>query len=191
MSKETMRKVKLQMQVSADSFIAEPNGEMDWMTWNWGDDLKQYVTELTDPVDCILLGRVLAQGFIPAWEGQLANPGTEDAASVHKMVDTPKVVFTKTLDSLKGQNVQLEKGDLVEAITRLKATPGKDIIAYGGSNFVSNLIQHGLIDEYYLFVNPAAIGNGMPIFKERTNLKLVNARPFECGVVVLHYVPVR
>ena len=189
MSKGTMRKLKLQTQVSVDGFIAGPNGEMDWMTWNWSDDLNQYVTELTNPVDCILLGRVLAQGFIPAWEGQLANPETEDAASAHKMVDTPKIVFTKTLNHLEGKNVQVEKGDLVEVINRLKTTPGKDIIAYGGSNFVSNLIQHGLIDEYYLFVNPAAIGSGMPIFKERANLKLVHARAFDCGVVVLHYVP--
>lgn len=60
-----MRKVKLQMQVSLDGFVAGPNGEMDWMTWNWDDELKEYVMKLTDPVDCIILGRVLAQGFIP------------------------------------------------------------------------------------------------------------------------------
>ena len=60
-----MRKVKLQMQLSLDGYVAGVNGEMDWMSWNWDDELKKYVVELTEPVDCIILGRVLAQGFIP------------------------------------------------------------------------------------------------------------------------------
>ena len=60
-----MRKVKLQMQVSVDGFVAGPNGEMDWMAWNWDDELKKHVTDLTEPVDCIIMGRKLAQGFIP------------------------------------------------------------------------------------------------------------------------------
>ncbi len=90
-----MRKVKLQMQVSLDGFVAGPNGEMDWMTWNWDDELKEYVMKLTEPIDCIILGRVLAQGFIPHWTAAAQNP--ESDSFTHKMVDTPKVVFSKTL----------------------------------------------------------------------------------------------
>ena len=55
-----MRKLKLQVQVSVDGFIAGPNGEMDWMVWDWDDTIKAYVTALTEPVDCIVLGRKLA-----------------------------------------------------------------------------------------------------------------------------------
>jgi dihydrofolate reductase len=68
------------------------------------------------------------------------------------------------------------------------------LIAYGGATFVSALIKHGLIDEFHLFVNPAAIGNGMAIFKEldsKQNLNLVKAIPFDCGIVVLNYEPKR
>jgi hypothetical protein len=54
------------MQMSVDGFVAGPNGEMDWMVFNWDDELKNYVNEITEPVDCIILGRKLAQGFIPA-----------------------------------------------------------------------------------------------------------------------------
>ena len=57
-----MRKLKLQVQMTVDGYIAGPNGEMDWMVWDWDEALKQYVTELTEPVDCIVLGRRLAQG---------------------------------------------------------------------------------------------------------------------------------
>lgn len=55
-----MRKLKLQVQMSVDGFIAGPNVEMDWMVWDWDDTLKKYVSDLTDPVDTILLGRKLA-----------------------------------------------------------------------------------------------------------------------------------
>ena len=73
---------------------------------------------------------------------------------------------------------------------KLKKQDGKDIIAYGGATFVSALIKHGLIDEYHLFINPAAIGSGLAIFKEldhKQELALVKATAFECGIVVLNY----
>ncbi|MCC6461422.1 MAG: dihydrofolate reductase family protein [Saprospiraceae bacterium] len=186
-----MRKLKLQVQISIDGFIAGPQGEMDWMTWNWDNELAQYVTDLTEPVDCILLGRVLAEGFIPVWESRLAEPEAPDAAFAGKMVHTPKVVFSKTLDRIEWNNTTLAKQDLATEIMALKQQPGQDIIAYGGATFVSNLIEQGLIDELHLFVNPAALGNGMRIFKDRTAFHLVQCKGFECGIVVLHYEPIR
>jgi hypothetical protein len=84
----------------------------------------------------------------------------------------------------------LATGGLVDEISVLKAQPGQDIIAYGGATFVASLIQRGLIDEYYLFVNPAEIGHGLAIFSElggKQELTLVDVIPFACGIVVLHY----
>jgi dihydrofolate reductase len=185
-----MRKVKLQMQVSLDGFVAGPNGEMDWMTWNWDDELKEYVTALTESVDSILLGRVLAQGFIPHWTAASKNP--ESDSFTHKMVDTPKIVFSKTLTSSEWENTVLAEGTIEDAVTHLKQQEGNDIIVYGGSNFVSNLIKHNLIDEYHLFVNPVAIGSGMPIFlglEEKLPLKLIQSKGFSCGITVLCYKP--
>ena len=69
-----MRKLKLQVQMSVDGYICGPNGEMDWMTWNWDDKILAYVTELTDSVDTILLGRKMTDGFIGHWSGALKNP---------------------------------------------------------------------------------------------------------------------
>ncbi|MGZ5190934.1 MAG: dihydrofolate reductase family protein [Flavisolibacter sp.] len=185
-----MRKLKLQIQISVDGFIAGPNGEMDWMEWNWDEELKKYIGEITEPVDTIVLGRKLAQGFIPYWAGVAANPDDPENSAGKKFSDTKKVVFTKTLDKSEWDNTVLAKGDIVDEINSLKNQVGKDIIAYGGADFVSSLIKHGLIDEYHLLINPTAIGNGMAIFnglEGKQKLKLVKAISFECGIVVINY----
>jgi len=183
-----MRKLKLQVQMSVDGYIAGTNGELDWTVWDWDDELKKYVADVTEPVDCIVLGRKLAQGFIPHWASHPEEEGAD------KFNSTKKVVFTKTLDHSELDNTVLAKGDLVDEITKLKNQDGSDMIAYGGATFVSALVKQGLIDEYHLFINPTAIGNGLSIFKEldsKKNLALVKSTAFNCGIVVLHYVPKR
>ena len=177
--------------MTVDGYIAGLNGEMDWMTFNWDNELNKYVNEITEPVDCIVLGRKLAQGFIPHWA---SKPEGEDAWGIDKMNNTTKVVFTKTLGKSEWDNAVLAKGDLVDEIDKLKKQDGKDIIAYGGATFVSALIKKGLIDEFHLFINPTAIGNGMTIFKDldsKQNLTLVKSTSFDCGIVVLNYEPKR
>jgi dihydrofolate reductase len=186
----TLRKLKLQVQMSVDGYIAGPNGEMDWMVWNWDDKLKEYVNELTEPVDSILLGRKMTEGFISYWSDVMTKPDHPDYAFAKKMIEIPKVVFTKTLNKSEWVNTDIATGDLTDEINKLKRQNGKDIIVYGGASFDSSLIKAGLIDEFYLFVNPAAIGNGMTIFKdlnEMLKFTLAKSIPFDCGVVLLHY----
>ena len=94
-----MRTLKLQMQITVDGFVAGMNGEMDWMVFDWDDEMKNYVNEITKPVDCIILGRKLAQGFIPSWTNVVENHSdSPEYEFAKKMIDCPKVVFTKTLD---------------------------------------------------------------------------------------------
>ena len=198
-NKTNLRKLKLQVQMSIDGYIAGPNGEMDWMVWNWDDKLKEYVNKLTDSVDSILLGRKMAEGFISHWSDVMTKP--DDPSSIDrshafakKMIETPKVVFTKTLKKSKWANTDIATGDLTYEITKLKSQKGKDIIVYGGASFDSSLINAGLIDEFYLFVNPAAIGNGMSIFKELNKVQkftMVESIAFDCGIVLLHCEPKR
>ncbi len=185
-----MRKLKLQMQISVDGFVAGPNGEMDWMVWDWDDVLKNYVIELTETVDCILMGHKLARGFIPHWANVVADPAHPEHLFGKKMTDMPKIVFTKTLERSEWENTMLAKGGLEEEIDQLKKQEGKDMIVYGGARFVSDLIQLNLIDEYHLFVNPAVLGNGMPIWKENKNhlcLKLLKTTTSNSGIVILCY----
>jgi dihydrofolate reductase len=186
-----MRKFKLQVQTTVDGYMGGPNGEMDWTTLSWTDDIKAYIGALTETVDCIVLGRKLAEGFIPAWA---AGPEGEDQSSIDWMNNTPKVVISNTLTESPWENAVVAGGDLAETVNRLKAQPGGDMIAYGGSTLVSGLIAKGLLDELHLFVNPTAIGAGLPVFPNLgapQRLRLVAARPFDCGITGLHFEPER
>lgn len=191
-----MRKVKLQVQISVDGYIAGPNQEMDWMVWNWDDELKKFVGQLTDSCDCMLLGRNLASGFIPHWIGVAENAEHPEHAFGKLMTDMPKLVFSKSLTKTDPvvqtwPNTNLVTENLVDEIKKLKQTEGKDIIVYGGASFVSSLIENNLIDEINLFVNPAALGEGMKIFSGRTPLKLEKSIPFSCGIIMLTYSPAK
>ena len=135
-----VRKFKLQVQTSVDGYMAGPNGEMDWMTYPWTDDMNAYVDALTEPVDCIVLGRKLAEGFIPAWA---AGPEGEDQASIDWMNNTPKVVISNTLTESPWENAVVAGGDLAETVNKLKAQPGGDMIAYGGGTLVSRPDRQG------------------------------------------------
>jgi dihydrofolate reductase len=170
--------------------MAGPNGQMDWMLFAWSDDMKDYVTALMQGVDTIVLGRKLAEGFIPAWA---SRPEGEPEESIDWMNNTPRVVYSNSLRESPWENATIVGGDLADAIGELKAREGGDMIAYGGGTFVSGLIAAGLLDELHLFVNPAAIGSGMPVFPTggTQQLRRVGAHPFACGITALHYAPQR
>ena len=84
--------------MSIDGYIAGPNGEMDWMVWNWEDRLKNHVFELTEPVDTIILGRKMTDGFVSYWSDIImTKPDDPFYELAKKLIEIPKVVFTKTL----------------------------------------------------------------------------------------------
>src|SRR6478672_1016898 len=147
-----MRKLKLQMQMTINGYVGGPNGENDWMTWNPDNEFTGFLASLIDTSDTLLIGRKLATGsFINFWE-KTANENPAHPFA-QKIVDIPKIVFTKTLDKSIWNNTTLAKGDLSEEINTLKNKNGKDILVFGGAGFVSSLVKEGLIDEYHLIVN--------------------------------------
>jgi dihydrofolate reductase len=186
-----MRKVKLSMQMTINGYVAGPNGENDWMTWNPDDEFMEFLNSSFDSSDTILLGRKLADGFIRFWENALdKNPDTPFAK---KIVDTPKVVFTKTLDKSTWNNTTLAKGNLAEEIASLKKQTGKDILVIGGAGFVSSLIKEGLINEYHLIINPTAISSGLTIFESLDRIQKfspLQSKLYSGGKTVLSYKPI-
>jgi dihydrofolate reductase len=188
--KRVLRKLKLQVQMSIDGCIAGPNNEMDWMVWYGDEKLRECENRIHEPVDTILLGRKMAGEFISYWSDVAGKPDDPEYAFAKKMIETPKVVFTKTLDKSEWINTELATGDLKDEISRLKSQKGGDIIVYGGASFDSSLIKEKLIDEFYLFVNPVAIGKGKTIFKDLSEiqkLSLIESISFDSGIVLLHY----
>jgi dihydrofolate reductase len=189
-----MRKLKLQMQMTVDGYVAGPNGESDWMSFGTDEKITNRVNELTDSSDTILLGRKMTDGFVDYWTSVLDNSESCEYAFARKMIDIPKVVFSRTVKESKWTNTTVANGDLTEEIANLKNRDGRDIIVYGGADFVSSLIKRRLIDEYHLFINPVAIGKGLRIFgdsEQRLNLRLVKSEVFSTGEVELNYVPLK
>src|SRR5256712_6443868 len=164
-----VRKLKLQMQMSVDGFVAGPEGQLYWMTRKLDEGGIARIVPITDSSDTILLGRKMTDGFIKDWEA--VKPESPEYIFARRMVDTPEEVFSQTLTRVEGKNVRVETGDLVQAIKQLKAQRGKDIVVYGGATLVSALIDHDLIDEFNIFVNPVAIGRGMRRIKDDKALR--------------------
>ncbi len=177
--------------MSLDGFVAGPNGESDWMIRS--KEGRERLNSLIDidGSDTLLMGRKMTDGFVNYWENIANNqPESPEFAFAKKMVDTPKVVFSRTLDKSVWTNTVLAEGNLTDEVANLKNQNGQDIIVYGGSDFVASLIKENLIDEYFLVVQPVILGKGMAIFdktRNRLNLKLVGSESFDSGVVLLHY----
>jgi dihydrofolate reductase len=189
-----VRKLKLEMQVSLDGFTAGAQGDVSWMLWPWSDRewpwdeaLRRHHTQLTASADSIVIsGRMAEEGFCDHWERvaeDRGNPQAEFAAAI-------VAIATRTLERARWQNTTLIRGDAVEALARLKAAPGGDILAYGGPTLASALMDAGLIDEVHLFVNPVVIGQGRSMLNDlHRSVRLVprQASTFASGMVLLEY----
>ncbi|KAF0811459.1 hypothetical protein IGB42_04077 [Andreprevotia sp. IGB-42] len=192
-----MRKLILQMQMSVDGFMAARNG-MDWQLWGWGDNwrwddvLKRDFNAVFDDIDCILLSRKMAEeGYLDHW-GRAATAFAADPhyAFARRIVAVQKVVTSSQLTTSRWPRTTVINGDLASAVGTLKQQPGGDIIVFGGVGFASALVAANLVDEYQLFVNPAALGAGEGIFGSQRDglpLRLIRSTAYSCGMVVNRY----
>lgn len=105
------------------------------------------------------------------------------------MNEIPKVVFSQTLTEGSWADTRIASGDLAEEVARLKAEPGKEILAHGGVRLAQSLASLRLVAEYRLRIHPVALGKGLPLFVERQRLTLHETRRFPSGVVVHTYRP--
>src|SRR6476646_8146197 len=189
-NKKAMRKLKLHIAMSIDGCIAGPNNEMDWIDFTWSEKLREYEDRLHKPVDTILLGRKMTNEFISYWSNAMNKPEDPEHSFAKKMIETPKIVFTKTLNKSEWPNTEIATGELKDEITKLNSKYGGYIKIYCGASFDFFLIKENLIDEFYLFINPVAIGNGKTIFKDLKEIRkfnLIESIAFDSGTVLLHY----
>ena len=106
------------------------------------------------------------------------------------MNNAEKIVFSKTLSNADWKNTRIVNDNILEQVKKLKAADG-DLTILGSGSIVTQLAENGLIDEYQLMIDPVAIGQGTPLFKNinhQLDLKLVDSRTFKSGVILLRYV---
>lgn len=181
MPEQGTSRLVLQMGVSLDGIVAIPRGDgsVPVMEGEWG--LPPEDPELTKlklawvwEASAHLMGRVTYEGMAAHW------PSSTHAYAA-PMNESPKVVFSNTLDRADWGETHIVRGDLAEQISRLKREPGKDLLAHGGATFVQSLARNDLIDEYRLITHPVAVGSGSPLFKDLQTplrMELVDTRAF-------------
>lgn len=183
-----MRRLIMWNMVTLDGFFEGPKSwEIDWHEYVWGEELEQLSKEQLRSADKLLFGRVTYQGMAGYWS-------SEKGEIADFMNNIPKVVFSRTLEKAEWKNTRLVKENAEQEVAKLKQQPGKDLFIFGSANLSSTLMQHRLIDEYRLGVNPVILGAGNPLFKaspNRMKMKLLEARPLKSGCVILRYQPER
>lgn len=178
------------MHVSLDGFVAGPNGEMNWITVD--EAIFDYAGDRTSNADMALYGRVTWDMMEAYWPtaADKPNPSKHDFehSTWYKQVEKIVLSHSKAGDS---QPLTTFLGDnIAEQISQLKQGEGGEIIIFGSPSAGRFLLQAGLVDDLWLFVNPVILGKGIPMFPEldeRLKLKLVECKAFENQVVCLHY----
>lgn len=178
------------MHTSLDGFVAGPNGEMDWI--NVDEEIFDYAGQRTNEADTALYGRVTYQMMDSYWPtaGDQPNATKHDIDHSRWYNNVTKVVLSKTMKGTDRPKTRIISDHLKNEITKLKQNGEKDILIFGSPTAVHSLIAENLIDDYWLFINPVLMGQGIPLFKgvkDKTALTLVESHPFSSGVVCLHY----
>ena len=152
-------------------------------------DQQEALAEQSAAADAVLFGRVTFEEMRGYWPKQ-----TDDTTGVTDYLNrVAKYVVSGTLGDPEWEpTTVLPAAGFEGSIRTLKAEPGRDIVTTGSITLVHALIGAGLVDEYRLFVYPVALGRGRRLFPDGTSvpaLRLVEARPFRSGVVLLRYRP--
>ncbi len=186
-----MRKIISFMHLSLDGFVAGPNGEMNWIKVD--EEIFDHVGKRIAETDAALYGRKtyeMMEGYWPtAGDAPDASKHDRDHSAWYKKAH--KIVLSKTMKDVDPPNTTIISDSLADRINEIKKQPGSEIALFGSPTATHALMQQGLIDGYWLFVNPIILGQGIPLFtniKEQTKLKLVTTRSFASGVTELSYV---
>ncbi len=185
-----MRRVLFFMMVSLDGYFEGKDQDISWH--NVDEEFNEFAIGQLQEVDTLLFGRVTYEMMASYWPTQQAR--TSDPVVAEKMNSTPKIVFSRSLSEAKWENTRLVNQDFAAEITRLKSQPGKDMIIFGSSDLAVSFIEHGLLDECRIMINPIVLGGGRSVFEgvhDRLRLKLLRTRVFHSGNVLLYYQPLQ
>src|SRR5215216_3426831 len=174
------------MSVSVDGFIADREGAFSWSVPN--EDLFRFHITQTRELVGFLLGRRLYETML-VWETDPSMRDSElDAAFADAWCAIPKVVFSRTLDSVQG-NARLAEGSLAEEAAAALDAADKDV-GIGGAGLAGVAVELGLVDELSMFRYPVIVGGGTPFLPPVTDdvpLELIETRTFGSRVIYERY----
>lgn len=178
------------MHVSLDGFVAGLNGEMDWIIVD--EEIFDYAGYRTNSADTALYGRVTYDMMDAYWPtaADKPNAGKHDIEHSTWYMKVEKVVLSRSMKGKKLPNTLIVSDNIAEEVNRLKSGVGEEIIMFGSPSATNVLIQENLVDEFWIFVNPILLGQGIPFFKDlkqKMKLELIKSHAFSSGVVCLHY----
>jgi dihydrofolate reductase len=182
-----MGRLIVSMNVSLDGYI-EAQGQDDGAWLRIDEEVHHVFNKLAARADAFLYGRKVYEVMIPYWPDAAEDPAKPayEREYGRLWVKKPKVVVSSSLTE-PGWNTRVVAADVLEEVTRLKRVTEGYLLCYGGSQLVTALQERDLVDEYALFVHPAALGAGVPFFRRTVGLKLLDVRRFELGALGLRY----
>ena len=167
-----MRRIRYQVAMSLDGYIAGPQGEFDWII----ADPEMDFGALFQQFDTLLVGRGTFEFMVK--HGQAAVPGMKI------------IVFSRTLRQSDFPEVTILAGKEKETVAALREKPGKDIWLFGGGLLFRSFLDAGLVDAVEVAVIPVLLGGGIPLLAapaKRAKLKLTGHKVYGSGIVLLEY----
>ena len=178
-----MRKIIVEVEVSVDGAMGGENEDFWKQVFPFhSPDVVAYLNDLLFTPDALLMGRKTYEFFAKVWP-------TREGKDADRINNMPKYVASRTLKEPLTWNATLIKGDVVEALKKLKQEPGKDLLQYGVGELTHTMLQHGLVDELRILVYPFTFGEGPRIFEHMgiNTLKLLDTKTFSSGAVAHRY----
>jgi dihydrofolate reductase len=180
--------------MSLDGFMTGPGGDMGFIVFD--DELADHTYPLFGDVDLAVYGRVtyeMMEGYWPT-AGDAPDAGAHTKSHARWYRGVRKLVASRTLTASKNPNVRVVGDDVVGALRVEKQKAGGDIMIFGSPTLTRALAAADLVDEWRLTLQPAIVGDGLPLFgkrENRTRLELRSAKTFGSGVIAVHYVTKR
>ena len=173
-----------------NSVLKKPKGEMNWIKFD--EAMFDFVGTMTEQADTALYGRVTYEMMQSYWPNAAQQPNATKHDKEHSAWynSVSKIVLSRTLLETGLHNTIVIADNLSKNIDKIKEQEGKNILIFGSPRASQSILNEGLIDEFWLFVNPIILGEGMPLFNGITGmskLNLVESLTFSCGVIALHY----
>jgi len=186
--------------LTADGYFAGADGNLDWVVPD--DEQAKAAATGMPAADTVLFGRQTYELFERFWRKVLQDSATApdphrpgQQSREHRVIavwmnEATKLVFSRTLKEVTWNNARLVRELDVDEIAAMKQRPGKDMMIFGSGSIVSQLTQHGLIDEYQFVVCPVFLGDGRRLLEgvsKSVTLELLEARKYPSGDVSLRY----